>query len=123
MKQMAMALLILVTFFNSTLFNSHVLAAQSVRVKDVSTISGLEDIQIFGYGLVIGLAGTGDRHNTIFTTHTVRNMLTNMGIEVPDQQMTLRNVAAVIVTGTVDPFKKNGTRMDVVVSSLGDARS
>jgi len=123
MKQIFMAILVVVTLFNSTLFNSKVLAAQSVRVKDVSTISGLEDVQIFGYGLVIGLAGTGDRHNTIFTTHTVRNMLTNMGIEVPDQQMTLRNVAAVIVTGTLNPFKKNGTQMDVVVSSLGDARS
>ena len=94
-----------------------------VRVKDVATIAGLEDVQLFGYGLVVGLAGTGDRSQTIFTNQTVTNMLKNMGIELPERQMRLRNVAAVIATGKLAPFKRMGTRFDVTVSSLGDAKS
>ncbi|MBD3319601.1 MAG: flagellar basal body P-ring protein FlgI [Chitinivibrionales bacterium] len=98
-------------------------AQQRVRVKDVSVVDGLEDLQLYGYGLVVGLAGTGDRQQTIFTTQTVTNMLKNMGIELPDKYMRLRNVAAVMVTGTLKPFLKTGTRFDVTVSSLGDASS
>ena len=98
-------------------------AQSGIRVKDVSSITGLEDIQVFGYGLVVGLAGTGDRNQTIFTTQTVRNMLKNMGIELPERQMRVRNVAAVMVTGTLNPYKRKGTRFDVAVSSVGDATS
>ena len=118
MGKLTIRTVLIVLILNMTLFS-----AQSVRVKDVANIEGLEDLQIFGYGLVVGLAGTGDRSNTVFTTHSIRNMLKNMGVELPDKQMTLRNVAAVMVTGTLKPFKKNGTRFDVVVSSIGDARS
>ncbi|MBD3346730.1 MAG: flagellar basal body P-ring protein FlgI [Chitinivibrionales bacterium] len=96
---------------------------QRVRVKDVSVVDGLEDLQLYGYGLVVGLNGTGDRQQTIFTNQTVINMLKNMGIELPDKYMRLRNVAAVIVTGTLKPFLKRGTRFDITVSSLGDATS
>ena len=98
-------------------------AASNVRIKDVAKINGVQELQVFGYGLVVGLAGTGDRTNTVFTTQTMRNMLRNMGIELPDRQITMRNVAAVMVTGTIDPFKKPGTRIDITVSSIGDARS
>jgi flagellar P-ring protein precursor FlgI len=98
-------------------------AQQNVRIKDVATISGLEDVQLFGYGLVVGLANTGDRYQTIFTEQTVHNMLKNMGIEIPDKTMRVRNVAAVMVTGNLKPFKRKGTRLDVTVSSMGDATS
>ena len=98
-------------------------AQQTVRIKDVASITGLEDIQLFGYGLVVGLAGTGDRSQTIFTEQTVTNMLKNMGIELPEKRMRLRNVASVMVTGTMIPFKRKGTRFDVTVSSMGDATS
>jgi flagellar P-ring protein precursor FlgI len=98
-------------------------AQPNVRIKDVATISGLEDVQLFGYGLVVGLANTGDRYQTIFTEQTVHNMLKNMGIELPEKQMRVRNVAAVMVTGNLKPFKRKGTRYDVTVSSLGDATS
>ncbi len=94
-----------------------------VRIKDVANIGGLEDIQIYGYGLVVGLDGTGDRNQTVFTNQTIFNMLKNMGIELPEKQMRVRNVGAVMVTGTLKPFKRKGTRFDVVVSSLGDATS
>lgn len=105
------------------LFAGSLSAQQTVRIKDVASIAGLEDIQLFGYGLVVGLAQTGDKSQTIFTEQTVTNMLKNMGIELPDKRMRLRNVASVMVTGTLIPFKRKGTRLDVTVSSVGDATS
>jgi flagellar P-ring protein precursor FlgI len=102
---------------------TNIFAASGVRVKDVAKISGTEELQITGYGLVVGLAGTGDRTNSTVTNQTMRNMLRNFGIELPEKQIAMRNVAAVMVTGTLDPFKKRGTRTDVTVSSMGDARS
>lgn len=98
-------------------------AQDGIRIKDVASISGLEDMQIYGYGLVVGLDGTGDRYQTLFTNQTVRNMLKNLGIELPAQQMYVRNVAGVMVTGNLKPFKRKGTRFDVTVSSIGDATS
>jgi flagellar P-ring protein precursor FlgI len=94
-----------------------------VRIKDVATVSGVEELQLFGYGLVVGLSGTGDRRNTVFTEQTIRNMLKNMDIELPDKYMRTENVAAVMVNAMLPPYKKRGTRIDVTVSSLGDARS
>jgi flagellar P-ring protein FlgI len=98
-------------------------AQDGIRVKDVANISGLEDMQIYGYGLVVGLDGTGDRYQTLFTSQTIRNMLKNLGIELPNQQLYIQNVGAVMVTGTLKPFKRKGTRLDVTVSSIGDATS
>lgn len=96
---------------------------QIVRIKDVASITGLEDIQLYGYGLVVGLGGTGDRTQTVFTEQTIGNMLKNMGIELPEGHLRVRNVAAVMVTGTLAPFKRKGTRFDITVSSMGDATS
>ena len=59
-------------------------AQQTVRIKDVASLTGLEDVQLFGYGLVVGLGGTGDRNQTVFTEQTISNMLKNMGIELPE---------------------------------------
>jgi flagellar P-ring protein precursor FlgI len=98
-------------------------SAQGIRVKDVATVSGLEDVQLFGYGLVVGLAGTGDRNQTIFTEQTIVNMLKNMGVELPERHVRVRNVAAVMVTGHLTPFRRRGTRFDITVSSMGDATS
>lgn len=100
-----------------------VVAQQNVRIKDVASITGLEDVQLVGYGLVVGLAGTGDKSQVSFTEQTITNMLKNMGIELQDQRVRVRNVAAVMVTGTLTPFKRKGTRFDITVSSLGDATS
>jgi len=98
-------------------------SAQGIRIKDVASVSGLEDVQLFGYGLVVGLAGTGDRNQTIFTEQTIVNMLKNMGIELPERHIRVRNVAAVMVTGHLTPFKRKGTKFDITVSSMGDATS
>jgi flagellar P-ring protein FlgI len=118
MINIAVSSLILTICINNVCF-----ADAGVRIKDVANISGLEDIQLYGYGLVVGLDGTGDRSQTVFTTQTIFNMLKNMGIELPEKQIQVRNVGAVMVTGTLKPFKRKGTRFDVVVSSLGDATS
>jgi flagellar P-ring protein precursor FlgI len=99
------------------------ISAQGIRIKDVASVSGLEDVQLFGYGLVVGLAGTGDRNQTVFTEQTIVNMLKNMGVELPERHIRVRNVAAVMVTGQLAPFKRKGTKFDVTVSSMGDATS
>jgi flagellar P-ring protein precursor FlgI len=113
-KSIFALILVLITFL---------CAQQNVRIKDVASLTGLEDVQLYGYGLVVGLGGTGDRTQTIFTEHTISNMLKNMGIELPDGHLRVRNVAAVMITGTLAPFKRKGTKFDITVSSMGDATS
>lgn len=97
--------------------------AQAVRIKDVARIEGMDDTQLIGYGLVVGLKGSGDGPRTAFTTQSVINMLRNMGIEVPKDRIQLRNVAAVMVTSKMTPYHKRGQALDILVSSLGDAKS
>ncbi|MDO9713408.1 flagellar basal body P-ring protein FlgI [Paracraurococcus lichenis] len=101
-----------------------VAAPAQVRLKDIVTIEGVRGNQLVGYGLVIGLQGTGDQlRNTPFTQQSLTAMLERMGVNVADQRVQTRNTAAVIVTATLPPFARQGTPMDVMVSSLGDARS
>ncbi|MCE5249629.1 flagellar basal body P-ring protein FlgI [bacterium] len=94
-----------------------------VRLKDVAIIKDQREIQLLGYGLVVGLDGTGDGKNTQFTIRTIGNMLKRMGIEVSAANIKVKNVAAVIVTATVSPYVKTGGTFDVTVSSMGDASS
>jgi flagellar P-ring protein precursor FlgI len=98
-----------------------------VRVKDVARIVGVRDNELYGYGLVIGLNGTGDRRtNAFFTTQSIQNLLTRQGINLPAtvrNTIEPKNAAAVIVTAKLPPFAKPGTTIDVTVSSLGDATS
>ncbi|MGL1903562.1 MAG: flagellar basal body P-ring protein FlgI [Fibrobacterales bacterium] len=98
-------------------------ALHAARIKDVAQINGLEATQLVGYGLVVGLDGTGDGSRSSFTIKSVVNMLRNLGVEVPDETLRLRNVAAVMVTSELEPFMKRGLKIDVTLSSMGDARS
>ena len=93
------------------------------RIKDVAAFEGVRDNQLFGYGLVIGLNGTGDGTQTYFSTQTVANMLERSGVTIDPRRMRTKNVAAVMVTATLPPFARQGSNIDVVVSSLGDAKS
>ena len=97
--------------------------AEPVRLKDIADFSGPADVPLFGYGLVIGLQGTGDGAGTQFTVQSLTNMLTRLGITVLPSDVKVKNVAAVIVTSTVTAGMKSATRFDVTVSSLGDAQS
>jgi flagellar P-ring protein precursor FlgI len=99
------------------------------RVKDVATIEGIRDNQLVGYGLVVGLRGTGDTSQTVFPAQTLISALERMGITVPQTgsnsafNMQVRNMAAVFVIATLPPFARPGYRMDITVSSAGDART
>jgi flagellar P-ring protein precursor FlgI len=97
--------------------------ASAARIKDMATLEGVSEQQLIGYGLVVGLAGTGDGPNTQFTVQSVANMLQKMGIVVNPNDLRLRNVAAVMVTANLPAFVKPGKKIDVAISSLGDARS
>jgi flagellar P-ring protein precursor FlgI len=99
-------------------------AAQSVRIKDIADIEGVRDNQLVGYGLVVGLAGTGDRLRTaIFTRQSLVGMLERLGVNTRDNEARLdtRNVAAVMVTTNLPAFARPGSRIDISVSALGDA--
>jgi flagellar P-ring protein precursor FlgI len=94
------------------------------RIKDISDVNGIRENQLVGYGLVIGLAGTGDTmRNSPFTEQSTRSMLLRFGVAVPQNAVRARNIAAVVVTAKLPPFVSAGERIDVSVSSLGDATS
>jgi len=94
-----------------------------VRLKDIASVQGIRTQQLIGYGLVIGLDGTGDAAGTKFTTQSLANMLDRLGIRADAQKMKVGNVAAVIATADLPAFARSGSRLDVTVSSLGDASS
>ncbi|MFN5309370.1 MAG: flagellar basal body P-ring protein FlgI [Candidatus Kapaibacterium sp.] len=98
-------------------------AAEATRIKDIATIEGVAGTQVVGYGLVTGLSNNGDTQQSRFTIQTITNMLKRFGVTVPAINTRTRNVAAVMVTATIPPFLRKGSRIDVQVSSLGDARS
>jgi flagellar P-ring protein precursor FlgI len=98
-------------------------AAQAVRIKDMASFKGVRGNQLVGYGLVVGLNGTGDKSATTFTVQGLTNMLTRMGVRVTPDQVKVKNVAAVMVTASLPPFARAGQRLDVTLSSLGDATS
>jgi flagellar P-ring protein precursor FlgI len=101
------------------------LPAQAERVKDLASIHGVRNNQLVGYGLVVGLDGTGDQTTqTPFTVQSIASMLRNMGINLPaGTNLQLKNVAAVMVTANLPPFAKPGQAVDVTVSSMGNAKS
>ena len=96
---------------------------QAARLKDIATVGGVRDNQLMGYGLIMGLNGTGDKKGTEFTIRSVTSMLTRMGITIDPSAVSVKNVAAVMVTAKLPPFAKKGTRIDVIVSSIGDSTS
>lgn len=101
------------------------LPATAERIRDLVTVQGVRDNALIGYGLVVGLDGSGDQTmQTPFTTQSLSNMLSQLGITVPPgTNMQLKNVAAVMVTAKLPPFARAGQNIDVVVSSMGNAKS
>ncbi|MBW2030280.1 MAG: flagellar basal body P-ring protein FlgI [Deltaproteobacteria bacterium] len=98
-------------------------SAQGVRVKDITTIKGIRPNQLFGYGLVIGLNGTGDKGGSKATIQSLANMLERMGIQVRADDLKANNVAAVMVSASLPAFARIGKKIDVTLSSVGDAKS
>ncbi len=98
-------------------------AAHGVRIKDLATVEGIRDNPIMGYGLVVGLTRTGDSQQTIFSFQTLANLLQRMGLQIPASSIQVNNIAAVFVTAELPPFARPGLKIDVTVSSIGDAKS
>jgi len=96
---------------------------RGVQIKDVTTIEGIRDNLLMGYGVVVGLNRTGDSQQTVFSTQTMSNLLQRMGVQVPATTLRVNNIAAVFATATLPPFARPGMRIDVTVSSAGDAKS
>ncbi len=97
--------------------------ADAARIKDIARIEGSSGVQVIGYGLVSGLNQSGDNQLTTFTVQSVSNMLKRFGITIPNSNPRMRNVAAVMVTATIPSYLKEGSKVDVQVSSIGDATS
>lgn len=116
MKSVVSAIFFVMVIFITT-------GAHAIRIKDLASFEGVRDNQLIGYGLVVGLNGTGDSDQAKVQTQSIVNMLERMGITTSVNDIKLKNVAAVVVTATLPPFAKQGNRLDVLVSSLGDAKS
>lgn len=97
--------------------------AAVTRLKDIAKVQGVRSNQLVGYGLVVGLNGTGDSNKTLETMQSVANMLRQFGVSVDQAALKTKNVAAVMVTATLPPFVRDGDTIDVTVSSMGDAKS
>ena len=110
----------LAAFFIAVLAPSETSAA---RIKDIAFIDGVRPNQLVGYGLVVGLSGTGDKSSAVYTTQSIANMLNKMGLKFDASAIKVKNTAAVLITAELPPFAKAGMKVDVLVSSLGDATS
>ncbi|MEC7906139.1 MAG: flagellar basal body P-ring protein FlgI, partial [Verrucomicrobiota bacterium] len=115
MKLRYLSLLILTSFALSTL-------CYGGRIKDLASLEGSRDNQLVGYGIVVGLAGDGDSTSDV-TINSLANSLKNFGLTVDTESMKADNVAAVMITADIPPFAREGTRIDITVSSIGDAES
>src|SRR5436853_3026582 len=98
-------------------------AVANSRIKDVGHFTGVRNNSLAGYGLVIGLKGTGDKQQTIFTQQSLKNMLDRYGLNLDNQVIRVQNIAAVMVTADLPAFERPGSKIDVTVSSIGDAAS
>lgn len=95
----------------------------AIRIKDIATFRGVRSNQLVGYGLVVGLNGTGDSDDAIFTLQSMSSMLERMGVTVNPDDIKVKNVAAVMVTTELPPFARLGNRLDTLVNSIGDAKN
>ncbi|MEF3191796.1 MAG: flagellar basal body P-ring protein FlgI [Campylobacterales bacterium] len=108
-------LLAVVLFFLTTL--------QAAKIKDLANVIGVRDNQLMGYGLVVGLNGTGDGSTSLFTTQSLSNLLASVNVKIDANAIKSKNIAAVIVTAKLPPFARQGDKLDISISSIGDAKS
>ncbi|NDC38231.1 MAG: flagellar biosynthesis protein FlgA, partial [Proteobacteria bacterium] len=93
--------------------------ADNVRLKDLVDVQGVRENELIGYGLVVGLAGTGDTEQVLFTSQSISGLLGRLGMRISPKDIRARNVAAVMVTARLPTFSRPGTRIDVTVGSMG----
>ncbi len=131
MRQLRFRFLVLVFTFLTLAAAAGAAASEAVThkvlIRDVASVEGIRNNSLIGYGLVVGLKGTGDKQQTYFTIQTLASILQRMGVEIPpgvlQTTVQVKNVAAVFVTANLPPFARPGMPLDVLVSSAGDARS
>ncbi|MGH1599969.1 flagellar basal body P-ring protein FlgI [Campylobacter majalis] len=99
------------------------LGANAIQIKDIASVIGVRENQLIGYGLVVGLNGTGDGSTSEFTIQSLSNMLATVNVKIDPNDIKSKNTAAVIVTATLPPFARHGDKLDVTISSIGDAKS
>src|SRR5690349_126074 len=115
--------LLLFLFLCIALASAGTVPATSVtaaRLKDLVSVEGVRENQLIGYGIVVGLAGTGDRRQTMFSAQSLTNLLQRMGVVVPPTAIRVNNTAAVMITATLPPFAQPGARIDTTVAAIGD---
>ena len=95
----------------------------AIKIRDLTSVEGVREHPLIGYGMVVGLTQTGDSQQTVFTTQTLANIMQRMGAQIPPATAVVKNVAAVFVTASLPAFARPGTQLDVTVSSIGDAKS
>src|SRR3954447_6302062 len=98
-------------------------AGNVTRLKEMVTFEGMRENQLLGYGLVVGLSGTGDRRQTVFSAQSLANILARMGVTVSPTAIRVNNTAGVMVTATLPPFAQPGSRIDITAAAIGDAGS
>jgi flagellar P-ring protein precursor FlgI len=119
----SLALLAGVVFSTFTPFAAADESNRQVMVRDITSVEGVRENMLVGYGLVVGLRGTGDRQQTIFTVQTLANAMQKMGVLITPSTVVVKNVAAVFITASLPAFSRPGSKLDVTVSSIGDAQS
>ncbi len=119
MRRYFLALLVSVTLPSLTWGGAPTLAG--ARLKDLASLEGVRDNQLMGYGVVVGLAGTGDKRQTVFSVQALTNILRRMGVTVDPAAIQVRNIAAVMVTANLPAFAQPGTKIDITASAIGDA--
>jgi flagellar P-ring protein precursor FlgI len=107
----------------AVLLAASALAPAATRLKELARIEGVRENQLIGYGIVVGLNGTGDRRQTVFSAQSLTNLLNQMGVAVNPTAIRVNNTAAVLVTGTLPPFAQPGSRIDVTAAAIGDAQN
>ena len=96
---------------------------ETTRLKDVASLEGVRDNQLMGYGVIVGLNGTGDKQQTYFSTQSLANILKRMGVTVEPTAIQVHNIASVMVTANLPPFAQPGTRLDITAGAIGDAKN
>ena len=94
-----------------------------IKIRDLASVEGVRENPLIGYGMIVGLNGTGDKQQTVFAVQTLAGILQRMGVQIPAGAVRVKNVASVFVTANLAPFARPGAQLDVTVSSIGDAKS
>jgi flagellar P-ring protein precursor FlgI len=114
---------VFVEFIAFILLSTSIFAANQTRLKELVTIEGARDNQLMGYGLVVGLAGTGDRQQSIFPAQSLANLLERMGLTVNPTVLQVKNTASVMVTAVLPPYAQSGSHLDITVSAMADCKT